>query len=135
MRPRTNWAAAPVLALAFASALTGCSDFPEGDANPATVRVYLDRDFDQTWQLAACDTANEASLSVTGTNTLGGRIVIDISDGTGNVTVFSDATTIGLTGSIEEYEIDEEQLFTAKGEYRSGEDGGKIELEGNCSPA
>jgi hypothetical protein len=62
-------------------------------------------------------------------------IIIDISDGTGDVTVFSDATTISLTGNIDDDEIDEEQLFTAKGDNTSGEDGGNIELEGNCSTA
>lgn len=129
----TKLATATALALAMAAPITACSDFPEGDAYPSTVRVYLDRDFDQTWQLAACDTPDDTTLRVTGSNALGGRIVIDVTGGSGNVTIFSDATTVGLTGNIDEYGIDSERLFTAKGEYRSGEDEGKIELEGNCS--
>jgi hypothetical protein len=116
--------------------LTGCSDFPAGDPNPSTVRVYLDRDFDQTWQLAACDTAGDESLSVTGTNTFGERIAIEISGGSGSVTVFADTTTISLTGTIDDYDFDsEEQLFDAEGEYRSGEQTGRLELAGNCTPA
>ncbi len=136
MRSPLNLAIATTTAVALAAALAGCSDFPEGDPNPATVRLYLDRDFDQTWQLAACDTPDDQSIAVTGTNAAGDRIVIDIAGGTGTATVFADTTTVALTGTIDDYDFDsEEALFDAEGEYRSGEETGKLELKGNCTPA
>jgi hypothetical protein len=136
MRTPWNLAAAAAAALALAASLAGCSDFPAGDPNPSTVRVYLDRDFDQTWQLAECNAPDEESLAVTGTNAAGERIVIDISGGTGNATIFAGTTTIALSGTIDDYDFDaEDQLFDAEGEYRAGEEEGKLELRGNCSSA
>lgn len=129
-------AVATTATLVMAASLAGCSDFPEGDPNPSTVRVYLDRDFDQTWQLAACDPADEESLAVTGSNTAGQRLVIEITGGTGNATVFADATAIAWSGTLDDYDFDtEEQLFDAEGEYQAGEETGKLELQGNCTPA
>ena len=136
MRSSVKLAAAATAALALAAPLAGCSDFPEGDANPGTVRVYLDRDFDQTWQLANCDPADEESLAVTGTNTAGERLVIEINGGTGSATVFANTTTIAWSGTIDDYDFDsEEQLFEAEGEYQAGEETGNLELQGNCTPA
>ena len=130
---RSLMAAAGVVLLAATA--SGCSSFPEGDPSPSTVRVYLDGDFDQTWQLAECTTPNEASLAVTGSNTFGQRLVIEIADGAGDVTVFDDISTISLTGSVEEYEVNDDGVFTAKGDYTSGEVEGEIELVGVCSGA
>ena len=130
---RSLIAAAGVLLLAVSS--SGCSDFPSGDPSLGTVRVYLDGDFDQTWQLAECSTADEASLAVTGSNTFGQRLVIEISGGAGDVTVFDDISTIALSGSVEDYEVNDDGVFTAKGGYSAGEDEGDIELEGLCSGA
>jgi hypothetical protein len=136
MRSPVNLAAAASAALALVAPLAGCSDFPEGDPSPSTVRVYLDRDFDQTWQLATCDPADEESLAVTGSNAAGERLVIEISGGTGNATVFADATTITWSGTLDDYDFDsDEQLFDAEGEYRTSEETGKLELQGNCTPA
>ena len=136
MRSSVKLAAAATAALALVAPLAGCSDFPEGDPNPSSVRVYLDRDFDQTWQLVTCDPADEESLAVTGSNAAGERLVIDISGGTGSATVFADTTTVVWSGTLDDYDFDgEEQLFDAEGEYRSGEETGKLELQGNCSPA
>ncbi len=116
--------------------MASCSSFPEGDPNPGTVRVFLDGDFDQTWQLAPCDAATATSLSATASNAGGDRLVIEIADEAGRVTVFEGATTVGWTGTIEDFDYDaEEQLFEAEGQYAAGDDEGKLELEGNCAAA
>jgi len=121
------------LVLFLSVSAAGCSDWPDGPANPGTVRVYTGDSF-KTWQLAPCQTADDTSLSVTGSDAMGGRVVIQVEGGTGDITVF-DGTSVTMTGDVVEYQMDAEQLFTAKGDYQRGEDSGKLKLDGNCSSA
>ena len=121
------------LVAALAVTATGCSSWPEGPPNPGTVRVFQDGDFTKTWQLAECDSPSDSSLMVTGSDGMGGRIVINITDGTGDFTEFKGLQSVELAGSVEEYSMDADGMFTAKGTYGSGEDGGKLKLEGDCT--
>lgn len=120
------------IAVGLAFSAAGCSDdWIDGPPDPSTVRVFIDREFDYTWQMSVCESANDESLTVTGSDGMGGAIFVEILDGSGTVSIVRNSAPI--TGAIDRYEMDDDRIFTAKGDYEAGGESGPLELEGNCS--
>jgi hypothetical protein len=87
---------------------------------------------EMTFALVMCSAPSGEELLVSGSDDAGKPIVIEVNDGTGEVSVFDPATGDDVViAALSEYEIDDDGSFSGSGTVSSG-GSGTLDLEGKC---
>lgn len=126
----------PAAAFALVLPLSACTgddgNIPDTPPTEMKARVIQGGD-SKTYDLTACAMIDEQSLTAYGTDHVLDFLVMNIEDGSGDITVLNGTETPSLQGTTTSYAPESDGLFTVEGvDSREGEE--TFQVWGNCNP-
>jgi hypothetical protein len=133
---RLSRSAAALLLVPLVALTAGActSDEPAPAGPPAQMTARLSTEAQQkTYTLTACSAQGEATLIAYGTDKVNELLVINVTDGAGDVSLLDATETPAIEGTVDSYTFDDAQLFTIQGTYPKDGEQLPFEVWGNCT--